>query len=278
MTQKLEPVIEDTPLSSCGMDPQKIHILYNKQNELCTEYVFSQELDKMQSIMKAKQELNTREDVVFYINSDDLIKVQNSKSPVYIRLRPEQPSSKITESMKIKTEPPKTSRSDKQSSSPSMPNITVNIEKPEKMALTPPIENRKTGSITKRHSSPRTKVTLEHKRVMMNHSIWNIAYKNSEKNYSIFEIDQKGVDLICKGMEDAEVDSLQVTNLKGIPVHYVFGNQHIDAYVYTSDINNIKSPIYFLLTTVDYNCDVQTFVNMIEDLINLAKLKYNENR
>lgn len=281
MSEKIEFIEDDNGLPSCGMDPQKIHILYNKQ-ELYTEDVFSQELDKMKIIMKAKQELNSREDIIFYMTSEDLMKVKTSKSPVYIRLRPDQLSSKITENIKMRNESPKTSRADKSSDkstekqSLSQPIISVNIDK----SLTPPSEFRKPykNNTISKHSSPIKKVILEHKRVIMNHSMWNIAYEPKETKYSIFEIDQKGVDLICRGMTDSEVNSLNVSNLKGIPIHYNFGNQPIDAYVYTSDINNIKSPIYFLLTTVDYTCDIKSFVGIIEDLINVAKIKYNENR
>lgn len=276
MSEKIEFIEDDNGLPSCGMDPQKIHILYNKQ-ELCTEDVFSQELDKMKIIMKAKQDLNSREDIIFYMTSDDLMKVKTSKSPVYIRLRPDQLSSKITENIKTRNDSPKAYRSDKSSEKQSLsqPIISVNIDK----SLTPPTESRKSyRTMSNKHSSPIKKVILEHKRVIMNHSIWNIAYEPKDTKYSIFEIDQKGVDLICKGVTDSEVNSLDVSNLKGIPIHYNFGNQPIDAYVYTSDINNIKSPIYFLLTTVDYTCDIKSFVGIIEDLINIAKIKYNENR
>lgn len=244
-----------TSYQNCCVNPQKVHILYNKTHELCTESVFLQELDKMNATINAKYDFNNRDDIVFYVSAEDLIKIQSSKSPVFVRLKPEQPSSKIVtpyiESIsKSKDIRPDSPKSDSPKSGRSMRTSSVSLVKPS----TPP----------------------EYKKILFSeNSPAVISYKKNDQEFSIFLIDQKGSDLLCEGLKDSEVEAFHLTGLKCITVKYVSseGAKPIEASIYTSNINNIRFPIYFLLTTIDYTCKVQNFVEMIEELVNLAKLK-----
>lgn len=291
--------------NACGINPQKIHILNNKIQELCSEAVLSQEIDKMQSTMNAKKDFNERDDIVFYMTSEDLFKVQTSKSPVYIRLRPEQPSSKITipyiESIKSSSESPVTEkRPSPRSHSPkithltdaisssSSPHIltspTLNVRKSNRRSNSAngasSIDNGLNDKHLKRMSQPvdyviRDKcLNFETKSLTLNGVPYSIWYRISDVVYSIFIIEQQGSDIQCKGLEDSEVNGFEIEKYKSISVDYP--PKAMSANVHTLNIIDVKFPVYFIITTFNYSCCVKEFVGMAEDLINLAKIKYIE--
>ena len=109
----------------------------------------------------------------------------------------------------------------------------------------------------------------------LNNISYSILYRLSDTVYSIFIIEQRGSEIQCKGLEDSEVNGFEIEKYKGISVDYP--PKSMSANVHTLNVIDVKLPVYFIITTFNYVCCVKEFVDMAEDLINLAKIKYDEN-
>src|SRR5437879_8354494 len=64
---------------------QKINVLY-ECHEILSETMLSLEAAKVQNLVDAKREFNERKDINFYITADDLLKIQNTKGKISIKL------------------------------------------------------------------------------------------------------------------------------------------------------------------------------------------------
>lgn len=64
---------------------QRINVLYERKEEL-DEAMMQHEIDRIQNLIKAKNDFNKRNDINFYISADDLLKIQSRSNPSGTRL------------------------------------------------------------------------------------------------------------------------------------------------------------------------------------------------
>jgi hypothetical protein len=222
---------------------QKINILY-ENCELLNEDNLLQESVKISNILSAKKEFNERKDIIFYISADDLIKIQQIKTNIHIRLNLNESgklhSPKKSYSPPIRESPRKGSR---RSHSASMPFI----DKPKLYGLV--------ESISK------------YKGVKIGNITYTIHYLNSDESYGIFMVNEKeeGV-LECKGLLDREINCFDYVSYKQISVQYL----NTDFQIMIADIINIKFPI---IVTSAHNYKIGELMNMLEVILFLMQFK-----
>ncbi len=256
-------------------------VVYKRSNGLYD----SDELEKIHQLDEAKRHLSTRSDIVFYIDSDDLLKIAATPvtdNKIYLRVVPDIPkrhrstSEHITrESLSgygsrdnVRDADRKTSARD--GGSPKHAKNTVRKE----YSRSSSVDTHKTIEKSQCNRSLDAKNQSITKSLSFYNETYNVSFVLQEKTFSIFVLEkvqntESFKEFVCRGAVDAQIKGNDIKDLKSVQLRYLpYG---IDVTLYMARIEMFILPMYFIITTDDVEYTVEKFVCIVEDLIEMAK-------
>lgn len=131
-------------------------------------------------------------------------------------------------------------------------------------------------------SSSACTVDTIQKNIVLNDIMYTINYDKTEIGYSIFIIERKELndkelsryELNCTGKNDSQIRSSDLKEYKTASIKYKYLENNITLTVYAPELSNLTFPLYYIITTDNFECKTDQFVDMIEDLIKLAHIEY----
>lgn len=285
----------------------QLYVYYNNNTTLYSP----EDLHKLHSIYEAKLNLCTRKDITYYINADDLLKIQslsNDKNPLNLQIivptdnfegkkRKSSPkeSSPKGGSPKLKDSTPKLKDRTK-SESPrrkSVSRTTSSDDNSKKIAAKNAVElyGKSYNSMCNK-SSPTLSFlstpeisTVTFNGIVINNQIYDITFINDKDNelFSIFVIEPLGSPnkLLCKGLLDSQVNVELVS--KCASLDYTFepspnkeSSLEVKPFkftVYSQTFDNFVVPLYIVIMTDKAECNTKQFVNILEQLFKLVKFE-----
>lgn len=257
-----------------GYNISRLHVLNIAEPSYRTLHD-SEELQHMHNIYEAKQDFATRTDVLFYITSDDILKIKatpvETDKKIYLRLVVEAPrrqksSPKIPHSSLHNFQ--RNSQRDSQcdsSQSPTKQRRSVSRHSSADTAI-----NRSKDSSSKENLDNKPQMLT--KKVVLYDKPFNIAYFKGDEKYSIFKIDalcDVSNSLICHGKQDSQVLTSELRDCKDVNIVY----ESKDITLYLRSLTLFVVPTYIVISTLDCELTIEQFVEIIEDLIMLVSKK-----
>jgi hypothetical protein len=198
----------------------------------------------MHLVYKAKVELSERKNVVYYINSEDLLKLPSSDDGIlYLRLVPEEPKRALKQTKRRSY-----SRTSSAESSPTVRSSPKQSPKQspklDRSVVFAPIYNFRTTTIAG--------------------NIYNVRWIVSDDMFAIFKIELENNILTCTGKSDSQVKGNDLIGVKSATAWYERLKLSIVYYLTSNGL-----PVYIMISTIDYECTVGGFVDMLGDLMAL---------
>ncbi len=246
------------------------------------------DMTHLHNVYEAKRALSARTDVTYYITADDLLLIQQTKTPIRLRLC-------IDSSTPTSTSNPQNPRSHRASSDLSRgrsptnsPTGSPSMSRP-KLKHNKSVDGESSGDRNHRHSDPRKHITVHTmtsipsmpacnditKQITLRSGMFRIVYDATPIAYQYFIIEEyERGRLICRGLTD-----MQVRGDVLITYEYSTVNSpgaKLSATVYSPNIMKTEMPIY-LHISCDREITIERVVEMLPDLIDLAQTQYNTN-
>ncbi len=287
------PLFENQPTDSVQPTPvekpnilRKLYILRAKHSDLHD----SDELDQLQQIIDAKQWLNNRKNVIYYINDNELLFMKEhddtSDKKLYIKLIADVPKrisihhNRSDKSDKKKDRSSSIQASDKKSYSRSASADGTSqrhgsggsgqFSKSDGSDLPTKVQScSQMKSLVTASTPPLTEYFVT-KDVILDYYIHNIKYIPSDRKFDIFVIEKTKFPeaaILCRGLKDSQIRSKEVENFRMDNIFYEKLGLHLT--IYAQGIL-FTTPTYVVITS-EYTCTVAAFVDMLEDVFSLKK-------
>lgn len=281
----------------------QLYVYYNNNTTLYSP----EDLQKLHSIYEAKLHLCNKTDITYYINADDLLKIQslsNDKNST-INLQIIVPNDNYEEkkrkgspkgSPKSKEGSPKLkdrtkSESPRRKSVSRSSSADGNSKKIAKSA----VEfygksqnsscNKSSPTLTFLNTPDISTVTVNG--IVINNKLYDVTFINEQDSdlvFSIFVIEPLGSPnkLLCKGLLDSQVnvelvskcDSLDYTLEPSSNENYLLPRiRSIQYSVYSQTFDNFVVPTYVVFKSDKAECNTKQFVNILEQLFKLVKFE-----
>ncbi len=126
------------------------------------------------------------------------------------------------------------------------------------------ISNRYCNKIDIRNS------TVHNKNIKLYGKEYLLYYIKNNINYDVFVCEIWGDGLMCYGIMDSNIRCTDILDYKDIPIKYKYNNINLLITLYAKKSNIIIFPIYFCITTLNFECNIEQFINMFEDIIHIS--------
>lgn len=235
----------------------KLHI-FNNIPDLQTDA----DLEKLAQIREAKKDFIKRDDILFYITGDDLIRIQQNKTRTYIRLCIEKP----------KKHTHRTSEYNSLNNIDRSLNITA-ISPQSSPQISPKRDPDTIKRPYRSNSDSNNHTSLQdnaQKILNMGGIIYQICYKRDNNTYSIFVVERDNNRLLCKGITAAQIDSTIMSQYKSVSIKLKSG---VDIRVCAPDLVKLDFPLYVMIA-IDIEYNYEQFINILDEIIKCARSIY----